>query len=80
MTPINRETEALLNAEAARINSRAFIADDPVQFPRRFSDPRDIEIAALLLSLIHISAIPSPRIMRCFIAMFQSLFSCWPWT
>lgn len=52
MTPINRETEALLNAEAARINSRAFIADDPVQFPRRFSDPRDIEIAALLSAIL----------------------------
>lgn len=52
MTHINSETAALLNAEAARINSRAFIADDPVQFPRQFSDPRDIEIAALLSAIL----------------------------
>ena len=29
---------------------RLFIEDDPVQFPRRFEDLRDIEIAALLTS------------------------------
>lgn len=46
------EIIALLDHEAARINSPEFIADDPVQFPRRFSDPRDIEIAALLCSTI----------------------------
>ena len=38
----------LLDSEAARINSKSFIQDDPVQFPRRFSDLRDIEIVALL--------------------------------
>ena len=42
----------LLDEEAARINSPAFIADDPVQFPRRFADQRDIEIAALLSATI----------------------------
>lgn len=42
----------LLDTEARRINNVAFIADDPVQFPRRFSDQRDIEIAALLSSTI----------------------------
>ncbi|MDE6326201.1 MAG: DUF2400 domain-containing protein, partial [Duncaniella sp.] len=42
----------LLDSEAARINSPAFIADDPVRFPRRFDDPRDIEIAALLSATI----------------------------
>lgn len=42
----------LLDVEAARINSPAFIADDPVQFPRRYSDVRDIEIASLLASAI----------------------------
>lgn len=42
----------LLDQEAARYNSPEFIAADPVQFPRRFSDPRDIEIAALLASTI----------------------------
>lgn len=42
------QLKRLLDAEAGRINSPEFIADDPVQFPRRFSDVRDIEIAALL--------------------------------
>ena len=42
----------LLDTEAARINSPAFIADDPVQFPRRFSSLRDIEITSLLTSAI----------------------------
>ena len=41
-----------LEARAAEINSPAFINEDPVQFPRRFSDLRDIEIAALLSSSI----------------------------
>lgn len=42
----------LLNMEAERINTPAFIADDPVQFPRRFDDLRDIEITALLAATI----------------------------
>jgi uncharacterized protein (TIGR02757 family) len=42
----------LLNAEAKRINSPAFINADPVQFPRRFSSLPDIEIAALLSATI----------------------------
>lgn len=42
----------LLDEEAGRINSPAFIADDPVQFPRRFSDVRDIEIVSLLSAII----------------------------
>lgn len=42
----------LLDAEAARINSLDFIASDPVQFPRRFDDVRDIEIVSLLSSTI----------------------------
>lgn len=42
----------LLDSEAARINSKSFIQDDPVQFPRRFSDLRDIEIVALLSAII----------------------------
>lgn len=42
----------LLEEEAARINAPAFIAEDPVQFPRRFSDLRDIEIVALLSAMI----------------------------
>lgn len=42
----------LLDSEARRINSPEFIANDPVQFPRLFSDVRDIEIAALLSATI----------------------------
>ena len=42
----------LLEEESERINSPAFIADDPVQFPRRFSEIRDIEISALLSAMI----------------------------
>jgi uncharacterized protein (TIGR02757 family) len=46
------EIRRLLDSEAKRINSTDFIAEDPVQFPRRFSDKRDIEIVALLSSTI----------------------------
>ena len=42
----------LLVTEAQRINSPGFIADDPVQFPRRFDNLRDIEITALLTAVI----------------------------
>ena len=42
----------LLDEEASRINSPAFIANDPVQFPRRFSSIQDIEIASLLAATI----------------------------
>ena len=42
----------LLDSEAARINSPAFINADPVQFPRRFTAPEDIEIVAFLSATI----------------------------
>lgn len=42
----------LLITEADRINSRSFIADDPVQFPRRFTRLQDVEIAALIVATI----------------------------
>ena len=42
----------LLDSEARRINSPAFIADDPVQFPRRYERLQDIEIASLLAATI----------------------------
>ena len=42
----------LLDREAARFNTPDFIAADPVQFPRRFEDLRDIEITALLTAVI----------------------------
>ena len=47
----------LLLSEAQRINNQAFIAADPVQFPRRFTSLPDIEIAALL-ALPHHSSSP----------------------
>lgn len=47
MTP---QIAEMLLAEARRINSPEFIAADPVQFPRRFTDLADIEITALLAS------------------------------
>ena len=49
---IDRDIAILLEEEAARINSPAFIAEDPVQFPRRFSDLRDIELVAFLSAMI----------------------------
>ncbi len=42
----------MLLEEAARIDSPAFIGEDPVQFPRMFEDGRDIEIASLLCATI----------------------------
>ncbi len=47
-----KDLKDLLDTEAARINSPSFIDDDPVRFPRRFSDLRDIEITALLCASI----------------------------
>lgn len=45
---IDPEVALLLEREASRINSTGFIAADPVQFPRRYSDAADIEIVSLL--------------------------------
>lgn len=42
----------LLDRESARINSPEFIAEDPVQFPRRFDRQEDIEIMAFLAATI----------------------------
>lgn len=52
MTQIPQDIAELLDTEAKRLNAPAFIADDPVQFPRRFSDQRDIEATALLCATI----------------------------
>lgn len=49
---VSPDLAAMLESEAARINSPAFIADDPVRFPRQFSRLQDIEIAALLSSSV----------------------------
>ena len=49
---LSSEISGLLEEESARINSISFIKDDPVQFPRRFSDLKDIEIVAFLSAII----------------------------
>lgn len=52
MCMTDNELKELLDSESQRINHPDFIAEDPVQFPRRFSEKRDIEIASLLASTI----------------------------
>ena len=52
ITTVSSDVRELLDSEAARINSPAFIGEDPVQFPRRFSKLQDIEIVAFLSSII----------------------------
>ena len=49
---LERDIIELLDSEAAAVNVPEFIPEDPVQFPRRFSDLRDIEITSLLVSSI----------------------------
>lgn len=46
------DLKSFLDDRVERFNEPGFIANDPVQFPRRFSDKRDIEIASLLVSTI----------------------------
>lgn len=46
------DIKELLDCEAKRINHIDFIANDPVQFPRRYEQLHDIEIAALLSATI----------------------------
>lgn len=41
-----------LEEKVARYNCKEFIAGDPVQFPHAFNEKRDVEIAALLASVI----------------------------
>lgn len=52
MTSEMQQLQLLLDEEAARYNRPEFVEADPVQFPRRFNDKRDIEIVALLASTI----------------------------
>ena len=42
----------LLDEKAAQYNTPAFIANDPISFPRSFSRKEDIEIVSLLASII----------------------------
>lgn len=46
------DIKSYLDEAAARINTPDFIVDDPVQFPRRYEDLRDIEIVAFLTATI----------------------------
>lgn len=48
----DNDLKELLDYEVVRINSVDFIGSDPVQFPRRFADQRDIEIVSLLSATI----------------------------
>lgn len=49
---IDPSISSLLLEESRRINTPDFIADDPVKFPRLFSKLQDIEVTALLTSII----------------------------
>lgn len=48
----DKETADLLESLTVQYNTPDFIDSDPVRFPRIFSDKRDIEITALLVSTI----------------------------
>lgn len=52
MVSISPDLHEWLDREARRVNSPEFISADPVQFPRRFSRPEDIEIVSLLSATI----------------------------
>lgn len=52
MPTVTSDIIDLLCQEARRINSPEFITNDPVQFPRRFTDVRDIEITAFIIATI----------------------------
>lgn len=49
---MDTHTAVLLRQWAAQYNTPAFIKDDPVQFPHRFTEKRDIEISAFLTAWI----------------------------
>ncbi|MDR1115597.1 MAG: TIGR02757 family protein [Tannerella sp.] len=46
------DIKAYLDEHAERINRPAFIADDPVQFPRRYKNLQDVEIVSFLVAAI----------------------------
>lgn len=52
MINISNDIVELLDSEAKRINSPAFIDADPVQFPRRFRRKEDIEIVAFVSAVV----------------------------
>ena len=58
MAHIPSDIAELLNVEAERLNSPDFIAADPVQFPRRYTEQRDVEPPAKPVVLIITLQIP----------------------
>ena len=62
------EIKEYLDGLVERNNTEAFIKDDPVQFPHRYSNLRDVEIVAFLVATIAwgnrkmILNIPSPSL------------------
>lgn len=49
---MTEETKELLYQWARTYHKQAFIKDDPVQFPHRYSDRNDIEISGLLTAIL----------------------------
>lgn len=49
---MSQPLKIMLDEAVLKINTPAFVADDPVQFPRLFSRREDIEIVALLSAII----------------------------
>lgn len=49
---MDEQLKAKLKEWAGIYNVRSFISDDPVQFPHRFTEKRDIEISAFITSWI----------------------------
>jgi len=49
---MSRDIKEVIDELAVRYNVPSFVDNDPVQFPRRYEDQRDIEITAFLISII----------------------------
>jgi len=45
-------TKTEIDALAAKFETKDFIKDDPIQFPHRFTEKKDIEIAGFIASLV----------------------------
>ena len=48
---MDTKTISLLREWAKTYNTESFIKDDPVRFPHRFTEKRDIEISAFLTAV-----------------------------
>ena len=49
---MDKQTEERLKEWAGTYNVKSFIPDDPVQFPHRYTEKRDIEISGFITSWI----------------------------